>query len=63
MSQTPAITATMNDGESGENSGRKNTYHLATIRLQPLPIVSPGETQDVKTQDTGPRQLRGISKE
>ena len=41
----------------------KNTYHLAAIRLQPLPIVSPGETQNVKTQDTGPRQLRCISKE
>lgn len=38
----------------------KNTCHLAAIRLQPLPMVSP---QDVKTQDAGPRQLRCISKE
>ena len=31
------------------------TCCLAAIRLQPLPAVSPEETQDVKTQDTGPR--------
>ena len=30
----------------------KNTCHLAAIRLQPLPTVSP---EDVKTQDAGPR--------
>ena len=33
----------------------KNIWHLAAIRLQPLPMVSPQETQDMKTQDTGPR--------
>ena len=33
----------------------KNTCHLVAIRLQPLPTVSPEETQDVKTQNTGPR--------
>ena len=29
----------------------KNTSHLAAIRLQPLPTVSPEGTQHVKTQD------------
>ena len=66
MSQTPVITATMNDGEPGRGGGgtqeRKDTYHLAASRLQPLPIVSPEETQDVKTQDTGPRQLSAYQK-
>ena len=33
----------------------KNTFLLAVIRLWPLPMVNPEETQDVKTQDTGPR--------
>ena len=33
----------------------KNTCHLAAIRLQPLPTVSPEETWGMKTQDTGPR--------
>ena len=28
---------------------------LAAVRLQPLPMVNPEETQDMKTQDTGPR--------
>ena len=32
----------------------KNICHLAAIRLQSCPIVSPEEAQDVKTQDTGP---------
>ena len=41
----------------------KNTCHPAAIRLQPLPAMSPEETRDVKTQDTGPRELRCISKE
>ena len=41
----------------------KNTRHLAAVRLQPLPAVSAEETQGVKTQDTGPRWLRCISKE
>ena len=67
MSQTPAITATRNDGEPGRGVGGTqegtDTCHLAASRLQPLPIMSPEETQDVKTQDTGPRQLTCISKE
>ena len=33
----------------------KNTCHLAAIRLRPLPMVSLEETQDGKTQFTGPR--------
>ena len=41
----------------------KNTCHPAALRLQPLPAVSPAETQDVKIQDTGPRELRCLSKE
>ena len=41
----------------------KNTCHLAAIISQPLPKVSPEETQDAKTQDTGSRQLRCTSKE
>ena len=54
MAQTPEIAAAM-QGElvspEGTQEG-KNTCHLAAIRLQPLPMVSP---QHVKTQDTGPR--------
>ena len=50
MSQSSVIAAT----EDGIQEG-KNTCHLAAIRLQPLPVVSPEETQDVKTKDTGPR--------
>ena len=33
----------------------KNTYHLADIRLQQLPKVSPEETQDVRILQTGSR--------
>ena len=32
-------------------------------RLQPLPMLSPEGTPGVRTQDTGPRELRCISKE
>ena len=57
MSQSPAIAATMN-GElvnlEGSQEG-KDACYLAGIRLQPLPTVSPEETQDVKTQDSGHR--------
>jgi len=28
---------------------------LVALRLQPLPMLSPEGTQDMKTQDTGPR--------
>ena len=62
---SPAIAATTY-GElvspEGTQEG-KNPCHLAANRLQPLPRVSPEETLDVKTQDTGLRQLRCTSKE
>ena len=61
MSQPPAIAAELVSPEGAQEG--KNTCHLAAIRLQPLPVVHPEETQDVKMQDTGPRQLRCISKE
>ena len=32
--------------------------YLAANSLYPLPMVSPEETQDVKTQDTGPREAK-----
>ena len=56
MSQSSAITALQRDlvSSKGTQEG-KNTCHLAAIRLQPLPTMSPEEIQDVKTQDTGPR--------
>ena len=34
---------------------RKNICRLAVIRLQPLPMVSAEETQDVKTQNNWPQ--------
>ena len=46
-----------------ELRAEKNTCHLAANRLQPLPMVNPEETQDLKTQDTSARWLRCISKE
>ena len=55
MSESAAVAATV-DGElvspEGTQEG-KNTCHQAAIRLQPLLTVSPEETQDVKTQDSG----------
>ena len=57
MSQSTAVAATT-DGELVNSEGtqeRKNTCHLEAIRLQPLPMVSPEESQDVKTQGSGPR--------
>ena len=52
-------------GEPWGNSGRKEYLPsiIAAIRLQSPPAVSPEETQDVKTQDTGPRQLGCIPEE
>ena len=50
MSQSSAMAATTN-GELLNLEGtqeEKNICHLAVIRLQPLPTVSPEETQDVK---------------
>lgn len=37
-----------------ESQERKNTCHLTDIRLKPLPIMSPEETQDVTRQGLGP---------
>ena len=51
MSQSSAIEATTN-GERVSPEGTqegKNACRLAAISLQPLPTVSPEETQDVKT--------------
>ena len=64
MSQSSTI-ATLQRKPVGRRKLRaeKNTCHLAAIRLQPLPAVSPEETQDVKIQDAGPRELRCTSKE
>ena len=51
VSQSPAIVATV-DGElvspEGSQEG-ENTCHPVATRLQPLPLVSPEGTQDVKT--------------
>ena len=56
MSQSSAIAATAGElvSPEGIQEGR-NTCHPAAVRLQPLPTVSPEETQDGKTQDAGPR--------
>ena len=45
-------------GEPGRNSGRKEYLPSTVIRLRPLSMVSPEETQDMKTQDIGPSKLR-----
>ena len=65
MSQSPAIAATTDDEPvipGGTQEGR-NTCHLAAFRLQPLPMLSLEVVQDVKTQFTGSRELRCVSKE
>ena len=46
-----------------KHRAEKNTCHLAAIRQQPLPMLSPEKTQDGKIQDIGTRLLRYISKE
>jgi len=64
MSQSSIIVAITN-GEPvnpEQTQGGKNSCLLAAIRLQQLPMVSPEETQDMKTRDAGPRELRCISK-
>ena len=56
MSQSSAIAAIQREPMSPEETQEgKSTCHLAAFRLQPLPMVSPEETQDVKTQDIDPR--------
>jgi len=57
MSPSSAIAATA-DGElvsPEETQGGKRTCHPAAIKLQLLPLLSSEESQDVKTQHTGPR--------
>ena len=57
QSKSSVIAAT-EDGELmslEETREKKNICHLAAIRLQPLPMLSPKETQDVRTLDIGPR--------
>ena len=56
MSQSSMIAAFQHEPLSPEETQEgRNTCHLAVVRLQPHPLVSPEETQDMKTQDTGPR--------
>ena len=56
MSQSSAIAALHCEPMSPEGIQEgKNTCHLAAVRLQPLLTMIPEETQEVKTQDTGPR--------
>ena len=51
MSQSSAITDLQCELVSPEDTPEgKNTYHLAATRLQPLPLVSPEETQELKTR-------------
>ena len=50
-------------GDPWRNPERKEYLPSSTIRMKPLPTVSPEEKQDVKTQDAGPRKWRCISKE
>lgn len=57
QSKSSAIAATA-DGELmtlDRTQERKNICHLAAITLQPLPMLSPEKTQDVKTQHAGLR--------
>ena len=61
MSPSSAIAATIAATADGElvspegTQGGKKTCHPAAIKLQLLPLRSSEETQDVKTQHTGPR--------
>ena len=56
MAQSSAIAALQRELVNPEETQQgKNTCHLTAIRLQPLPTVSPDETPDVKTEDTGPQ--------
>ena len=57
MSQSLATVATTNGKAVNpvETQERKNACYLAAIRLQPLPTVSPGKTQDVKNARNEPQ--------
>ena len=63
MSQSSALAVLQCELLSPEGTQEgNNTFHLAAIRLQPLPRVSPEEIQDVTIQDTGPRKLRSYQR-
>ena len=56
MPQLSAIAALQRKLVSSEETPEGKTIcHLAITRLQPLPMVSPEDTQDGKAQDTGSR--------
>ena len=57
MSQSSVIAATRDDElmRPDRTQEGKESLHLTPIRLEPLSMVSPKETQDVKNQDIGPR--------
>ena len=57
-----AATANRELGSLEGTHKEKNACHLAAIRLEPLLVVSLGETQGVKARETGPRKVRCISK-
>ena len=66
MSQSSAIVATMESelvSPEGTQVG-KNTCHQAATRLQPLPVVSPEETQRCENSGYWPQiEEAYISKE
>ena len=65
MSQSSVSAATIN-GELVSPEGTQeaqNTCHLVALRPQSLPTGSPEDPQGVKVQDSGPRELKCLSKE
>ena len=53
-----SLATVATDGElvyPGGTQEGKNTCRLTAIQLQPLRTLNPEKTQDVKTQDPGPR--------
>ena len=55
MIATTANGEVVSHEETQEGQNTCQERMLAAVRLQPLPMVNPEETQDMKTQDTGPR--------
>ena len=62
MSQSSVMAEGELTGPEGTQEGNSACL-LAARRQEPLPTASPEKTQEVKTQDTDPRQLWCISKE
>ena len=60
MSQSPATP--VQGGPAGELLLHSRMKRIPVISY-PLPMMSPEETQDMKIQDTGPRELRSLAKE